>query len=453
MKKGSGTRSTSVGSLLAALAAATTLTLVAGCPDFDLPPDNDNAGNVNDNADDNENDNVDDNENDNGAVAARFAGAETCRNCHAGDHADWTATAHAGAFQSLADIGQETNGECLGCHTVGFGEEGGFVDFATTEHLAGVQCENCHGPAAEHAASPGDESKRPTINQSADHCGACHTDAHHPTFDEWELSRHAEALATLQARESAPDTCLSCHSQDYRQAVEDGSDEVPTVATAQLSIECVTCHAPHGGVEQAAQLRSPIGTLCGECHTQGDSVLPDATPHHPQFEMIKGEGAFNADGSELLTPGQHTSLVATDAGAACAQCHVVRHEVEEPNEGNPNVTGHTFNPFDESITEHQADQYTGCAPCHDATGAEQRRLETQTNIESRLIDLATYFDAEDPNYINPDGLPDDAARARLSVARFNYLYVNADGSRGVHNPANAEAALDVAEEIIAELAP
>ena len=78
--------------------------------------------------------------------------------CHSNKHATWSATLHAGALDTLAAIGQNANPACLPCHTVGFGETGGFIDEATTPGLAGVQCEHCHGGASEHVANVEDKS-------------------------------------------------------------------------------------------------------------------------------------------------------------------------------------------------------------------------------------------------------------------------------------------------------
>lgn len=401
------------------------------------------------------------NGNDNTAEKA-FVGAATCQGCHGDTHGDWSDTAHAGALETLKAIGQGANAACLPCHAVGFGLTDGFVDEATTSELAGVQCENCHEAGGAHARNPGDLALRPTINMASTVCGMCHTDAHHPTFDEWQLSGHAEALATLQGLSFARDECLECHSQDYRYAAEQSGGSgagklaaqlqdggLPTLATATLSIECVTCHGPHGGTAQAAQLRRPIADLCGECHTQEEATVGNA-PHHPQIEAVNGIGAFAADGAPLTVTGPHTGLFAS-GGEACAQCHVVRHDVEEPNDGNPNVTGHTFNPFDSEITAHQADQYTGCLTCHEtAETAAALRTSVQAVVGGRLDVLAVYFDATNPSYINPATLSADDV-TRLATAKFNFQFLQAEGSRGVHNPTYAEAVLDVAEGIVAAL--
>lgn len=426
-----------------ALALGVAVALIPGCPAA-MPGDGGGDGGG---------------DGDGGGTTSRFAGADTCQACHPGDHSTWMTTRHATALETLEGIGQGENEGCLGCHTVGFGESDGFTSREATPNLAGVQCENCHGPAADHAANPGDATLRPTINQASTLCGECHTGAHHATFDEWNLSKHSTAIATLQTNTHASDSCLNCHSQDYRsalaEAANDDSVEVPTLATAQLSIECATCHDPHDDPVELAQLRATPANLCGECHTQGEQQFVEGTPHHPQLEMLTGTGAFAEDGTTLtLGDGENSthSTLAADGGQACAQCHVIKHEVEEPNEGNPNVTGHTFNPFDESIVAHQAEQYTGCAACHTSEVADALRTAQQTDIEARLVTLAAIFDDGSGTYIDPAGLTEDD-QARLNVARFNYLFVNADGSRGVHNPTYAETLLMTAETIVADLTP
>jgi predicted CXXCH cytochrome family protein len=376
-----------------------------------------------------------------------YAGAATCLQCHIDTHNNWANTKHAHAIESLRNIGQEGNSRCVACHTVGYGARTGFQDVDTTPQLAGVQCENCHGPAANHAANPADPTVTPMKTVSAVVCGGCHTGAHHPTFDEWDMSRHGHALAGLKASSHAQDRCLNCHSEDYRYAVANNLPTVPTVETAQLSLECSTCHAPHGGVEQEHLIRKPIDLLCGECHTQGEATL-GGNPHHPQFEMLKGIGAFQEDGTPLVQPHPH-SLIAK----ACAQCHVVRHHVDAPNQGNPNVTGHTFNPFDESIDQDLANQYGGCVDCHEITPAFEKRREVfQDLIDSQIADLRPYFTPGTPEYIDPSTLTEEDL-LRWESARFNVLYVDADKSKGMHNFENARVALSIAQTVFQSLSP
>ena len=95
--------------------------------------------------------------------APRYAGVMVCVTCHASICQYETNTPHASAFIStnFKAQGGQTNSLCLPCHTVGYGlptgftltNKGGVFSYAT--NLANVQCENCHGPAANHAAQSG----------------------------------------------------------------------------------------------------------------------------------------------------------------------------------------------------------------------------------------------------------------------------------------------------------
>lgn len=96
---------------------------------------------------------------------ARFVGAETCGKCHTKAYGKWSTTGHASAYKVLetgrkgeeADwISRVYDPECLCCHVTGWNPEqlipyeSGFVNMETTPHLAGQQCENCHGPGSIH---------------------------------------------------------------------------------------------------------------------------------------------------------------------------------------------------------------------------------------------------------------------------------------------------------------
>ena len=152
-----------------------------------------------------------------------YVGATSCVDCHGATHNAWAETGHARAFASLKSVNQHTNSSCLICHTVGYGTPLGFKDEATTPHLAGVQCENCHGPAASHMANVRDASVRPKVTVAAEVCGGCH-DYHHATFDEWKQSQHAvtnsDVSASILAQgESRMLSCGVCHSAAVREAL------------------------------------------------------------------------------------------------------------------------------------------------------------------------------------------------------------------------------------------
>jgi hypothetical protein len=94
-----------------------------------------------------------------------YRGSKKCKVCHMKEYKSWEQTKMAKAFDVLKpganseakkgaglDPAKDytTDKTCLPCHTTGYGKPGGFVDFASTPNLAGVGCENCHGPGGTY---------------------------------------------------------------------------------------------------------------------------------------------------------------------------------------------------------------------------------------------------------------------------------------------------------------
>ena len=95
--------------------------------------------------------------------AARFqphyVGSARCKECHAAEFQVWDTSKHAEAFETLVNnkkppANRQFDGECVVCHTVGFGYFTGYRDEKRTPHLKGVGCENCHGPGSLHIDEP-----------------------------------------------------------------------------------------------------------------------------------------------------------------------------------------------------------------------------------------------------------------------------------------------------------
>ena len=90
---------------------------------------------------------------------------EVCAKCHHVQYISWEKQPHAKAFESLKpgkriEVKRAANlnhmkdytedGECLKCHTTGYGKPGGFVSLKKTPSMTNVQCESCHGPGSEY---------------------------------------------------------------------------------------------------------------------------------------------------------------------------------------------------------------------------------------------------------------------------------------------------------------
>jgi len=122
-----------------------------------------------------------------------FAGAKACKVCHQTEHKAWTQSRHSDAFYALMDVNKAFDPNCIGCHTVGFNRDGGFIDPGSTSGLMHVQCESCHGAARTHVASGGqtpvEHVKKPKVAM----CVQCHNATHSPQFDVadyWPKIRH-----------------------------------------------------------------------------------------------------------------------------------------------------------------------------------------------------------------------------------------------------------------------
>ena len=116
------------------------------------------------------------------ASGPHYATGAKCVSCHSHQVAAWAVRPnHARAMEALFERGEQDNPECVGCHSTGFGEPGGFaaVDKRTLQTWGNVQCEACHGPLGGH---PRDAQAVPEpITQAT--CTGCHDAANSPDFD------------------------------------------------------------------------------------------------------------------------------------------------------------------------------------------------------------------------------------------------------------------------------
>lgn len=122
-----------------------------------------------------------------------YAGAEACQTCHAENYAIWQQAKHSRAFSKLEGVNKAFDPNCIGCHSVGFGKDGGFIDLDATESLANVQCENCHGAARAHVESAGQKKTANAGWPPKQMCVQCHERKHSPGFDfdrYWPRIRH-----------------------------------------------------------------------------------------------------------------------------------------------------------------------------------------------------------------------------------------------------------------------
>lgn len=210
-----------------------------------------------------------------------FVGSATCSGCHGSKADEWAGTKHATAIYRLMDTNGNFTGHaapfCVPCHSVGNGQPGGFVSLTSTPQLANVGCETCHGSANAHVNISG-RQYHPVKALSAEICGGCHTGSHHPTYDEWTNSLHAEVTADVAFGSSGMTNagttgynrqmqCGFCHSGATRMAMIADYEARQRGITnalglpdgheaAESPVTCAVCHDPHSDA-RVAQLRYP----------------------------------------------------------------------------------------------------------------------------------------------------------------------------------------------------
>jgi hypothetical protein len=338
-----------------------------------------------------------------------YAGDQVCSACHADVYGTVIQTAHVQAFADLQQIHQDKNPSCLPCHTVGANLPTGFASAEKTPTLEGVQCENCHGPAANHAANPGDPTVVPRVEVASTLCGGCHNlksvpaqyaYLHSPDYEDWTTSAHNAVLPELQSdfiSSNGPSlyipTCGSCHSGTVREALLE-NDPLPAGQDAgAVGIGCAVCHDPHQvnvytnllngvvvnpltgvtitnsdlGAVYTNQLRNPLASLqdyhatgtfaagynpdinvCAQCHNDRGASTNSTSfpPHHsPQYNMLLGD--FSPDtGVETNQPATHAFLE-----KQCVSCHM---QTSPAGGAQPASSGHAF----------VVNSYGACVKCH-----------------------------------------------------------------------------------------
>jgi hypothetical protein len=418
-------------------------------------------------------------------------GTSGCALCHSGGQiatnmvVPWETTAHSSMFANGIDgvFGSHYSASCIPCHTVGYDTNalavnGGFddvaaqlgwtfptnlvasnwsnmeVNYPTLANLANIQCENCHGPGSQHMDTFG-KTNLIAVSFGSGACTQCHDDPpNHIHAAEWYNSAHA--VTTTDPAGNA--TCVGCHTAyGFIGRIEGWT----TTNTAYMAINCQTCHEPHGGTLPGTNAPNPYiirtmaavtlmdgtvvtnageGALCMQCHHARQNAATYASttkgsqyfgPHEgPQADMLEGVNGFTYG---LAIPSSAHGSAVTNT---CVACHMQTIASTDP--AYLHAGGHTF------VNSYNGEDLVGaCQQCHgsittfdfpvedfDGSGVVQG---VQTQVQSLLNELSTLLP------------PVGTVKASLSIssswtqpqleAAYNWMFVNNDGSLGVHNTA------------------
>lgn len=368
-----------------------------------------------------------------------YIGPDGCRFCHIAHFNEWLQTNHSRAFKTLVEVGQEKNEDCIPCHVTGYNKE------TKTYKFKDITCEECHnsGDISANIAqrvikiiySQENRStqelqnildrmnltaKSMVVNLSADMCGRCHQGEHYPTFEEWNISRHASALKTVRNDARAQDSCMKCHSVEWITA---GEHNKPTIDQVTLGLTCEACHNVHDS-GNGKMLRVQKKKLCGSCHNS-NGEKPGSPSFRPSLEMRQSIGGVDTD----------TYIYQPNAG--CEDCHRYSRKFNEIMKLDA-ITGHTFKI-----------DFRVCLECHEgfssAEEAEKFVRLHQSNVMDRYNRTLIKVNDAARYTATVSGHDREVYNRVLNESMFNMHFVEADGSNGEHNPMYAEELIKKAE--------
>jgi Cytochrome c554 and c-prime/Doubled CXXCH motif (Paired_CXXCH_1) len=318
-------------------------------------------------------------------------------------------------------------------------------------------------------------------------CGKCHTGNRHGAFPEWAKSGHANQPNAPQVEDDGTGTlvvgppgeanCVRCHNGQFFVKIQiDGEDPpaedlTPEQMTDDMHIVCATCHDPHKRefesqlrVDSAGTITLPYdeaggsGTvvsagkanICLMCHNgrrtltdRGNQIAGTATPRgmhgNSQGPTLYGIGGFEFPGYYYDKEHPHN----TWNEDKCVTCHMYTREYD-PATQSPKIWGHDWKPA-----------WEACASCHpqiiDEASYEAFKGAFQDEIHALMEEFVSLWPAPWKNVSDPEnpiltgrdtdppsgvGPPrEDPAMGNLyREALWNYQYLHAEASHGVHNP-------------------
>ena len=423
-------------------------------------------------------------------IAGTYVGVAVCTQCHGGGLAQamvtpWSKTGHSSVFTNVingtAIAGYTESASCAPCHTVGYDanstvNDGGFSYLANQlswafpktgqagnfqgmpqalQNVSNIQCENCHGPGSEHAYYGGDVIAV-AIPSNSGACSQCHDEpTHHIKSAAWQNSVHA--VTTRIPVGNA--TCVGCHSGNGFIAKMNGATTITD--TTYHAIDCATCHEPHGVTTPSSDshlirnmasvtladgtkvTNAGEGVLCMQCHqSRMKASAVDTTPgsaHYgphdgPQADMLMGTNGYTYG---QTIPSSAHQYVTTNT---CVDCHMQTVAGTDP--AFMKAGDHTFKTTYAPAGQAPEDLVGACQACH---GKEMTTFDVpmfnftgtggiagvQTQVQALLDKLSTLLP---PNSLVKPSLTIDSTWTKPQLeAAYNWLFVNNDGSKGVHN--------------------
>lgn len=341
------------------------------------------------------------------------------------------------------------------------------TNYQSVDSVANIGCEQCHGPATDHAQTA--DPTKVAVSLQGSVCTVCHDlPPSYVVGSDWRQSNHA--TMPLSGEEAGRTSCYPCHSgaaivKFAKNKTTPGysatTDNVP-------SISCASCHDPHQSTNTTSSVRllsldslvngykpqNPTGTgsMCMNCHharensqvrvtSQAKKFADRFYPHYsPQSDMFLGANGYEY-GLNFTGEGTHKNIMAN----ACVDCHM---------KANPDTSVNRFgeaNHFMKMTDQQGKDRVYVCKTCHPTVTTsfddvkassdydKNGKIEgVQTEIQGLLDKLKAILPKDTTGEVvtmardsmivkNFPGYP------KILGPMWDYYFVKNDWSMGVHN--------------------
>lgn len=136
---------------------------------------------------------------------ATYVGVESCKVCHQQAYDTWQKAVYLGsgkdesghaikrrvghskAWATLQEAGKDHDRSCIGCHSIGFMQPGGYCKASEVDFRKDVQCESCHGPGSLHAQSGDKKFIKRKVSEET--CRGCHHVPHIKSYDSFNYDQ------------------------------------------------------------------------------------------------------------------------------------------------------------------------------------------------------------------------------------------------------------------------
>lgn len=341
------------------------------------------------------------------------------------------------------------------------------TQYQSVDSVANIGCEQCHGPATDHASTA--DPTKIAVSLQGSVCNVCHDlPPSYVVGRDWRQSNHA--TMPLSGEEAGRTACYPCHSGAAIVKFAKNKTTPGYSATTDNfpSIACASCHDPHQSENNTSSVRlltldslvngykPPVttgtGSMCMNCHharensqtrvTRQATVFADRFyPHYsPQSDMFLGANGYEY-GQNFTGQGTHKNVMTN----ACVDCHMV---------ADPDTSVNKFgeaNHYMKMTDQNGKDRIYVCKRCHISVTTSFNDVKAQSDydqngkmegVQTEIQGLLNKLKAV---------LPKDSTGEVVTMARdsnivkkfpgypkilgpmWDYYFVKNDWSMGVHN--------------------